>query len=199
MARSPSPPTLQPRLSSACMAKGGLVLEKGAIGDRGNDGFDTMFNALKLSSSTSVEANSTPRFPDTYPVGSLIHWEFPARENRAPVTIHGYDGDLSHGRRTNFEFEPNVVEAVRLGSLAVRLSAKCDWDAENQPVSRIAEAQAGDWAVAHALINPPRRSSWQLASSADWIFRSTACPKGIPTAARSTDKRAPIFRRPNSR
>jgi hypothetical protein len=73
--------------------RGRFGFEKGAIGDRGNDGFDTMFRALKLSSSTSVEASSTPRFPETYRVGSLIHWEFPARGNRAPVTIHGYDGD----------------------------------------------------------------------------------------------------------
>jgi predicted dehydrogenase len=67
---------------------------EGAIGDMGNYSFDTLFRVLKLTSPVTVEASSTPRFPETYPVGSLIHWEFPAREDRAPVTIHWYDGDL---------------------------------------------------------------------------------------------------------
>jgi predicted dehydrogenase len=66
----------------------------GAIGDMGNYSFDTMFRVLELTSPISVEASSTPRFAETYPVGSLVHWEFPARGDRAPVTIHWYDGDL---------------------------------------------------------------------------------------------------------
>ena len=53
----------------------------GAIGDMGNYSFDTMFRVLKLASPVKVDASSTPRFPETYPVGSLIHWELPDAED----------------------------------------------------------------------------------------------------------------------
>jgi predicted dehydrogenase len=213
----------------------------GAIGDMGNYSFDTMFRVLKLASPTRVEGSSTPRFPETYPVGSMIHWEFPAREDRAPVTIHWYDGDLrpprpaelatgermssaedgegmllvgdsgkilcgfegQHPRlipssrmktfqpppddlpkspgayqewlsairggpspRANFEFEQKVVEAVLLGSIAVRASTKLDWDAVERRIARLEEGTAADLAAANAQINPPRREPWELGSSA---------------------------------
>ncbi len=209
----------------------------GAIGDMGNYSFDTMFRALKLASPVRVDASSTPRFPETYPVGSLIHWEFPAREDRAPVTLHWYDGDLRPPRpeelepdehmsdvedgegmllvgergkilcgfegqnarllpasrmkafepppddlpkspgayeewigairggeppRANFEFEQKVVEAVLLGSIAVRMGTTLEWDAEHERIRRVAEGRAGDLEIANAQINPPRRSPWEL-------------------------------------
>ncbi|MGH9398272.1 MAG: Gfo/Idh/MocA family protein [Terriglobia bacterium] len=74
--------------------RGWFDFGEGAIGDMGNYSFDTMFRVLKLTSPAYVEASSTPRFPETYPVGALMHWEFPEREGRAPVVIHWYDGDL---------------------------------------------------------------------------------------------------------
>jgi predicted dehydrogenase len=70
----------------------------GALGDMGNYSFDTMFRALELTSPTSVEASSTPRFAETYPVGSIVQWEFPERNGRAPVTIAWYDGGLRPSR-----------------------------------------------------------------------------------------------------
>jgi len=210
----------------------------GAIGDMGNYSFDTMFRALKLTSPVSVDASSTPRFRETYPVGSLIHWEFPARGDRAPVTIHWYDGDLRPPRpaelepdeqmsdvedgegmllvgdrgkilcgfegqnarlipasrmkafepppddlpkspgayeewlgaiqggappRANFEFEQRVVEAVLLGSIAVRMGTKLEWDADHDRIIRLAEGRAGDLETANMQINPPRRPPWELA------------------------------------
>jgi predicted dehydrogenase len=207
----------------------------GALGDMGNYSFDTLFRVLKLTAPTSVEASSTPRFRETYPVGALAHWEFPARQDRAPVTVHWYDGDLrpprppelapgermsnedgeglllvgDHGKilcgfegqnprlipsarmasfqpppddlppspgayqewlnairggplpRANFEFEQKVVEAVLLGSIAVRTGSKLEWD--GQRITRLAEGSADDLASANAQINPPRRSPWELA------------------------------------
>ncbi len=67
---------------------------EGSIGDMANYSFDTLFRVLELTAPTHVEASSTPRFPETYPVGELVHWEFPARRDRTPVTIHWYDGHL---------------------------------------------------------------------------------------------------------
>ena len=67
---------------------------EGSIGDMGNYSFDTLFRVLKLTAPTSVDGSSTPLFPETFPLGELVHWEFPARGDRAPVTIHWYDAQL---------------------------------------------------------------------------------------------------------
>jgi predicted dehydrogenase len=216
--------------------RGWFDFGEGPIGDMGNYSFDTLFRVLKLTSPTSVEASSTPRFPETYPVGALIRWEFPAREDRAPVTVHWYDGHLrpprpkelasgepmsnedgegllfvgDHGKilcgfegenpklipdsrmdafqrppddlpkspgtyrewltairggeqpRANFEFEQKVVEAVLLGSIAVRESTKLQWDPANMRVTGLAESRSGGLATANAQIDPPRRSPWAL-------------------------------------
>lgn len=217
--------------------RGWFDFGEGAIGDMGNYSFDTLFRVLKLTSPTSVGASSTPRFAESYPVGAFMHWDFPAREDRAPVTIHWYDGDLrpprpkelepgehmssgdgegmlfvgddgkilcgfegEHPRliprhrmkefqqppddlpkspgayrewlnairggeqpRANFEFEQKVVEAVLLGSIAVRASTKFQWDAASTRVSALDEGSGSDLAAANAQINPPRRSPWELA------------------------------------
>lgn len=217
--------------------RGWFDFGEGAIGDMGNYSFDTLFRVLKLTSPTSVEASSTPSFPETYPAGTLIRWEFPAREDRANVTLHWYDGDLRPPRppelepgepmsnragegmllvgdqgkllcgfegeyprlipasrmkafqpptdnlpkspgayrewvnairggeppRANFEFEQNVVEAVLLGSIAIRSGTRFEWDAANKRITRLGEGTARDLAAANAQINPPRRSPWELA------------------------------------
>jgi predicted dehydrogenase len=216
--------------------RGWFDFGEGAIGDMGNYSFDTLFRVLKLSSPTSVGASSTPRFPETYPVGALMHWEFPAREDRAPVTIHWYDGhlrpprpeeldaeehmstedgegmllvgdngkilcgfegehprlipdsrmkafkpppdDLPHSPgayrewlnamrggeqpRANFEFEQKVVETVLLGSIAVRSSAKFQWDLAGVRITSLDEGTATSLEAANAQINPPRRAPWEL-------------------------------------
>jgi predicted dehydrogenase len=67
---------------------------EGSIGDMGNYSFDTMFRVLELTTPTSVDGSSTPLFPETFPLGELVHWEFPARGDRVPVTIHWYDAHL---------------------------------------------------------------------------------------------------------
>ncbi|MGH9541291.1 MAG: Gfo/Idh/MocA family protein [Terriglobales bacterium] len=67
---------------------------EGAIGDMGNYSFDTMFRVLELTAPVTVEASSTPLFPESFPVGELVRWDFPARGHRPPVAIHWYDAHL---------------------------------------------------------------------------------------------------------
>ncbi|MGH9406548.1 MAG: Gfo/Idh/MocA family protein [Terriglobia bacterium] len=67
---------------------------EGAIGDMGNYSFDTLFRVLELTAPTHVEGSSTPLFPESFPVGELVRWEFPARSGRAPVAINWYDAHL---------------------------------------------------------------------------------------------------------
>jgi len=66
----------------------------GALGDIGCHYFDPVFRALNLGAPASVEASSTRVNEETYPVGSIITYEFPARDKMAPVKFVWYDGGL---------------------------------------------------------------------------------------------------------
>lgn len=66
----------------------------GALGDIGCHSLDPVFRALKLKYPVSLEAVSTLVNEETYPSGSMVRYEFPARENMPPVTVTWYDGGL---------------------------------------------------------------------------------------------------------
>jgi len=75
----------------------------GALGDMGCYSFDTLFRVLKLESPTSVEASTTDRYDETYPMASLIHFNFPARGDMPPVKFTWYDGGLRPPRPEELE------------------------------------------------------------------------------------------------
>jgi predicted dehydrogenase len=66
----------------------------GALGDIACHYFDPVFRALKLGAPNSIEASSTRVNEETYPVGSMITYQFPARGEMAPVKLIWYDGGL---------------------------------------------------------------------------------------------------------
>lgn len=66
----------------------------GALGDIACHYFDPVFRALRLGAPTSVEASSTRVNQETFPVGSMITYHFPARGEMAPVKLVWYDGGL---------------------------------------------------------------------------------------------------------
>jgi predicted dehydrogenase len=66
----------------------------GALGDIGCHSLDPIFRALKLKYPTSVQAVSTLVNKETYPSGSIIRYEFPARGEMPPVSLTWYDGGL---------------------------------------------------------------------------------------------------------
>jgi len=70
----------------------------GALGDMGCYSFDTIFRALKLEAPTSVEASSKARYDETFPLASIIHFNFPARGDLPPVRLAWYDGGLTPPR-----------------------------------------------------------------------------------------------------
>jgi hypothetical protein len=57
-----------------------------------------VFDALQLGSPESVHASSTAVFPDSVPLASTVHYQFPARGNRPAVRLHWYDGGLVPAR-----------------------------------------------------------------------------------------------------
>jgi predicted dehydrogenase len=84
----------------------------GALADMACHVLDPVFSALKLKYPTSVEASATPidnrSFPladyvtydpyETFPLASMVHFEFPARAGLPPVHVHWYDGGLKPQR-----------------------------------------------------------------------------------------------------
>ena len=75
----------------------------GALGDMGSYSFDTIFRVLKLEAPTSVEASSTDRYDETYPLASIVRYDFPARGEMPPVKFTWYDGGLKPERPAELE------------------------------------------------------------------------------------------------
>lgn len=66
----------------------------GALGDMACHVLDAAFWALKLKYPISVEACATAVNEETYPIASIVHYEFPARDGFPPVKVHWYDGGM---------------------------------------------------------------------------------------------------------
>lgn len=66
----------------------------GALGDIGCHNLDPIFRNLKLKYPTSVQAVSSLVNKETYPLASIIRYEFPARKKMPPVSLTWYDGGL---------------------------------------------------------------------------------------------------------
>jgi predicted dehydrogenase len=81
----------------------------GALGDIGCHSLDPIFRALKLKYPTSVEAVSTLVNEETYPLGSMVRYQFPARGELSPVTLTWYDGGI---RPFNL---PELEEGIQMG------------------------------------------------------------------------------------
>jgi hypothetical protein len=65
--------------------------------------YDTIFRVLKLEAPLSVEASSTDRYAETYPMASIIRYQFAARGEMPPVTFTWYDGGLKPARPAELE------------------------------------------------------------------------------------------------
>lgn len=66
----------------------------GGLGDMGIHNLAPVFSALKLGAPETIQATSTPVYPETVPLAAIVRYTFPARENLPPVKLHWYDGGL---------------------------------------------------------------------------------------------------------
>lgn len=66
----------------------------GALGDIGCHSLDPVFRALKLKYPTGIQAVSTIVNDDSYPLASIVRYEFPAREDMPPLSLIWYDGGM---------------------------------------------------------------------------------------------------------
>lgn len=93
--------------------RGWLDFGSGALGDIGCHALDPVFRALKLKYPTSVQAVSTLVNYETYPLGSMVTYDFPAREGMPELRLIWYDGGL---RPVRF---PDIEEGMRMSENGV--------------------------------------------------------------------------------
>ena len=72
----------------------------GALGDMGEYGFDTLTRAVGLPTASRIQASTTDRFPDCYPVASSIHMDFDPTSTRPALRINWFDGGIEPARPT---------------------------------------------------------------------------------------------------
>jgi predicted dehydrogenase len=82
----------------------------GALGDIGCHSLDPVFRALKLKYPTTIQAVSSLVNDETYPLASIVRYEFPAREEMPPVTLTWYDGGLRPMQI------PELEEGMKMGA-----------------------------------------------------------------------------------
>jgi hypothetical protein len=70
----------------------------GALGDMGCHYLNTPYRALKLGHPTAVSASSTRMYEESFPLASIVTYDYPAREGFPPVRIVWYDGGLKPPR-----------------------------------------------------------------------------------------------------
>ena len=75
----------------------------GALGDIGCHAFDPVFRALKLGAPLSVQASSTRVNEETFPLGSMVTYQFPARGDMPALKLVWYDGGLRPPRPEELE------------------------------------------------------------------------------------------------
>ena len=86
----------------------------GALGDIGCHACDPVFRALKLGHPISIEASSSRVNDETYPVASMVHYQFPARGDLPAVSLTWYDGGLRPHRPLELEEEQVMGDNGRL-------------------------------------------------------------------------------------
>ena len=79
--------------------RGWVDFGMGALGDMGAHLIDQAFWALGLEYPVSIEATSSPwggpsKKPETYPLATSVHYQFPARGKQPPVKLSWTDGGL---------------------------------------------------------------------------------------------------------
>ena len=87
----------------------------GLLGDLGLHKLSTVFKALELGHPTSVEASATKLSNETYPLGEIIRYEFPARGSKPPVILTWYDGGLKPPRPLELDSDDVLRDVIYIG------------------------------------------------------------------------------------
>lgn len=143
----------------------------GGLGDMGIHNLAPVFSALQLGAPTSVNASSTPVFPDSVPLANVVHYEFPARGDLPPVTLHWYDGgivpprpeELEEGRE--LDREDGIIFVGDKGKMLVE-----GWGGERPRLLPAARDKSYQ--------RPPKTLPRSVGHHKEWL---QACRTGSPT------------------
>ena len=139
--------------------RGWQAFGTGPLGDMGSHNMAPIFWALKLKHPVSVEASSTGMNSETYPLASLVHYEFPARGDMPAVKLHWYDGgllpsrpaELEEGRKLSdedgiiFVGEKGKILAEGWGAESVRLIPETKMRAYKRPAKTLPRLAEGHY------------------------------------------------------
>ncbi len=141
----------------------------GALGDIGCHALDPVFRALKLGHPLSVEASSTRVNTETYPLASMVTYQFPARGEMPALKLVWYDGGLRPPRPA--ELEPDEVMGdnghLFIGDKGKILKARGGY-------SLIPRSRAREYG------DPPKKLARSIGHYQEWI---AACKGGAPGGA----------------
>ena len=84
----------------------------GALGDMGCHYLNTPYRALKLGYPSAVSASSSRQYEESFPLASIVTYDYPARENLVPVRVVWYDGGLKPPRPAEMGDEELPDESV---------------------------------------------------------------------------------------
>ncbi len=87
----------------------------GALGDMACHLLDPVFSALKLGYPTSVQACATKVNKETFPLASIVRYEFPARGDMPPVKLNWYDGGMKPPRPDELEPGRRMTSVIFIG------------------------------------------------------------------------------------
>jgi predicted dehydrogenase len=139
----------------------------GMLGDLGCHKLSTVFKALKLGHPVRVEASCTKLNPETYPLGSIVRYDFPARENMPPLRLTWYDGGLRPPRPPELEPGRGIEDVLYLGEKGVLMGHRL-----------IPESKMKSFG------QPSRKLSPSPGHHREWI---DACRSGAPAGANFVD------------
>lgn len=165
----------------------------GALGDMACHIIDPAFKALKLNYPTAVEASTVVRYPEMWtrkdfpeacPQASIIHFDFPARGDMPPVTLHWYDGGLTPRRPEELKDDEPMGDGGN-GVIFVGDDGKimCDTYARNPrllPSERMKYFKKPDPIIKRVTVNHQR--NWIEA-----IKNGTECSSGFEYAGPFTE------------
>jgi predicted dehydrogenase len=139
----------------------------GLLGDLGCHKLSTVFKALNLGHPSSVEGSATKLSSETYPLGEIVRFEFPARGHQPPVTLTWYDGGLKPPRPPELHPDDPLGDVLYLGEKGKLMGQRL------LPESRM-----------ESYVKPPKTLPRSPGHYQEWI---TACRGGPPAGSNFLD------------
>lgn len=143
----------------------------GGLGDMGIHNIAPVYSSLRFGAPVSVHASSTAVYPETLPLACTVHYEFAARGDMPPLTLHWYDGGIIPARPAELEHdrelsrEDGIIFVGDKGKMLVT-----GWGGNSPRL--IPESKM------KAYNRPPKTLPRSIGHYEEWI---KACKEGTPT------------------